>query len=162
MHFTERTRRVMTLESAVLEFLELYSAVYLRLHRRLPKRSVVTPQSLAVLQHLAFSGPLTVTEAARHMERAQSVMSELVDGLVAKGLLARIKDSRDKRRTLVWLTEQGRRVLEGGRDVLSRELLERALAAMRPDERTSLLASMRALIQAAETLSTRSTRKEPP
>lgn len=39
-----------------------------------------------VLRHLAMSGPLTVGEMARHFGRAQSVVSEIVDGLEDKGL----------------------------------------------------------------------------
>jgi len=60
-----------------------------------------------VLHHLSLTGPLTVTEAARHLGRAQSVMSEMIDHLEAKGFLARHRDTRDKRRTLVWLTAAG-------------------------------------------------------
>ena len=62
-----------------------------------------------MLSHLALAGPLTVTEAAQHMNRAQPVMSEIVIGLERKRkrLVARVADARDRRRILVWLTEAG-------------------------------------------------------
>lgn len=52
-----------------------------------------------MLTHLAVSGPLTVGEAAGHLNRAQSVVSEIVDGLERKALLERERDPADRRRT---------------------------------------------------------------
>jgi DNA-binding MarR family transcriptional regulator len=130
-------------------FAELFGAVFLRFHRRGPKRSLWTPQSWAVLQHLEMTGPLTVTEAARHMERSQSVMSEIVDGLVRKGLLARVRDTRDRRRTLVWLTEAGRSAMVTERQVLCPERLEHAFAQLDDDRRVDLLQALEALVNAS-------------
>ena len=129
-------------------FAELFGAVFLHFHRRGPKRSLLTPQSWAVLQHLEMTGPLTVTEAALHMDRAQSVMSEIIDGLEKKGLLARMRDTRDRRRVLVWLTDVGRTAMATQRQVLCAERLERAFARLRDEQRTSLLAGLEALIAA--------------
>ena len=56
-----------------------------------------------------MAGPLTIGEAALHLERAQSVVSEIVSHLVQQGLLERESDPADRRRTLVWLTPAGRR-----------------------------------------------------
>lgn len=129
-------------------FADLFSAVFQVFHRRGPKRSLLTPQGLAVLQHLAMSGPLTISEAARHMDRAQSVMSEMIDHLQSKGLLARMRDARDGRRVLVWLTDAGRAQLAGEREVLSVESLERAFALVPARERACLLRSLQVLVQA--------------
>jgi DNA-binding MarR family transcriptional regulator len=54
-----------------------------------------------VLEHLALAGPLTVGEAAAHMNRAQSVVSEIVTHLERDGLLERQTDPGDRRRTLI-------------------------------------------------------------
>ena len=129
-------------------FAGLFGAVFLRFHRRGPKRSQWTPQSWAVLQHLEMTGPLTVTEAARHMERSQSVMSEIVDGLARKGQLARVRDARDRRRTLVWLTEEGRAAMATQRQVLCAERLEQAFAQMDDGLRVDLLRALEALVDA--------------
>jgi DNA-binding MarR family transcriptional regulator len=107
---------------------------------------------LSALGHLSLAGPLTVTEAARHLDRAQSVVSELVDRLVEHGLVARMPDARDRRRVLVWLTPAGEETLRDEREVLSRPLLTRALAHMSRADRAALLAGMRALVRAAERL----------
>src|ERR671933_787010 len=85
-------------------FGRLFEQTYLRFHRRDGKRSELSGASRAVLLHLALSGPLTVGEAARHLDR--------------------------------------------DRDVLGRDLLERAMAAMTPHERQTLLHALRTLLGA--------------
>src|SRR3954463_14588173 len=57
---------------------ELFPAVYLALHRRDGKRRPLAAASSAVLQHLTLTGPVRVGELARHLGRAQSVVSEIV------------------------------------------------------------------------------------
>jgi DNA-binding MarR family transcriptional regulator len=131
-------------------FLELFPAVYLRFHRRDEKHAEMSGATRAALLHLSNTGPLTIGEIARHFDRAQSVVSEIVDGLEAKGFLERMRDPADRRRTLVWLTDEGFAALERERQVLSRALLEQAMSKMTDDDRAALLRGMRALIEAAD------------
>jgi len=151
MHRTDAIPGDMALspEQTGAAFAELYGEVFLRFHRHGPKRSVWTPQGWAVLHHLEMAGPLTVTEAARHMDRAQSVMSEIIDGLERKGLLARMRDARDRRRTLVWLTDEGRAAMAEERQILCAERLRSAFARLPEATRAGLLANLRALVAAA-------------
>jgi DNA-binding MarR family transcriptional regulator len=137
-------------EADAHEFAQLFPAIYLCFHRRTGKRGVLTAQSAAVLSHLMLTGPLTVTEAARHMNRAQSVMSEIVKGLERKGLLGRMKDERDRRKTLVWLTPAGHVQMAKEREVLAVDLLQRAMARLGAAERRQLLRGMRALVRTVE------------
>ena len=134
---------------AARQFADLFGQVFLRFHRRGPKRSLWTPQGWAVLQHLEAAGPLTVGEAAKHMDRAQSVMSEIIDGLERKGLLARMRDARDRRRTLVWLTDEGRDAMAREREILCGASLERAFGALGESTRKDLLQSLHALVEAS-------------
>jgi DNA-binding MarR family transcriptional regulator len=134
--------------AAAAAFAELFPAVYLRFHRRDAKRDALPSASRAVLQHLSAAGPLAVGEMARHLQRSQSVVSEVVDHLERDGLLERVRDSRDRRRVLVWLTEAGLAYLASDRDVLSRELLTRAMSGMTAAARAALLRGIRDLIRA--------------
>src|SRR5262245_13113877 len=86
---------------------ELFPAVYLALHRRDGKRRALPAASRAVLQHLTLTGPVRVGELARHLARAQSVVSEIVSHLERDGLLERQRDPADGRRNLVWLSGAG-------------------------------------------------------
>jgi len=130
-------------------YARLFPSVYLRFHRRDGKRRALTPASRAVLMHLAGSGPLTIGDCAKHIDRAQSVVSEIVEQLERHGLLARLRDDADRRRMLVWLTDEGRARLVAEQEVLSTGALERAFALMTPDERSHLLEGTRALLRAA-------------
>jgi DNA-binding MarR family transcriptional regulator len=125
-----------------------FPAIYLRFHRRDDKRSELPAASRAVLQHLALTGPVTVGELCDHLDRAQSVVSDIVANLEAKDLLERQSDPRDRRRRLVWLSPAGHRFLERERDVLALDLLRPAVAAMNRSDRAALVQGMRALLLA--------------
>jgi DNA-binding MarR family transcriptional regulator len=130
-------------------FAALFRALYLTYHRRDGPRSDLPGASRAVLTHLAVAGPLTVGEAAVHLGRAQSVVSEIVDGLEGRGLLLRDRDPADRRRTLVWLTPAGIDAMRRDAEVLSHEALAAAIARMTDTDRTALLAGAAALLGAA-------------
>jgi DNA-binding MarR family transcriptional regulator len=133
------------------EFCALFPAVYLRFcrrHERHEKR--LTPQMDAVLRHLVMSGPLTIGEMARHFARAQSVVSEVVDGMEKKGLLERMRDERDKRRVLVWLTDDARALLARRSEVLDPDRVALAMRRLTSEDREALVRGMRALVRAAD------------
>ncbi len=138
----------MDAERAALTFAELFPEVYLRFHARRGKDETrLSPQAQAVLQHLAFAGPLTVSEASAHFRRAQSATSEIFDALEAKGLVERMPDARDRRRHLVWLTPAAEEALARERQVLDPGRLAAAFARMKDAERAALLQGMRALVR---------------
>jgi len=138
----------MHIREASEEFSRCYGEIYMRFYRRVPVGEYVpTPETLAVLRHLTDTGPLTVTEAARHFERSQSAMSEILDRMEGRKLLERYRDTRDRRRVLVWLTPHGQAVLRDHVHPLSVEALAEALAGLGPGQRDALLAGMQALIR---------------
>jgi DNA-binding MarR family transcriptional regulator len=131
------------------QFAERFRAVYLTFHRRDGPRGQLQGASRAALEHLAMAGPLTIGEAAAHLNRAQSVVSEIVSHLESQGLLERESDPADRRRTLVWLTPAGQRALRRDREVLGLDLLARALDRMPAAQVDALIAGLRDLVQAA-------------
>jgi DNA-binding MarR family transcriptional regulator len=139
VHSIVPRRKDLTLEASAAHYAELFPAIYLAFHRRDGKRRELSGAARGVLLHLAAAGPLTVTECARHLDRAQSVVSEMVDQLERHGLLSRMRDSHDRRRTLVWLTDEGRARLLEEQEVLSQPALLRALTRMTREEREQLL-----------------------
>ncbi len=127
-------------------FAVLFRAVYLTFHRRDGPRNQLPGASRAVLEHLAMAGPLTVGEAAGHLSRAQSVVSEIVSHLTDQGLLERESDPADRRRTLIWLTSAGHGALRRDREVLGLDLLADAFARMPPDQADALINGLGALV----------------
>jgi DNA-binding MarR family transcriptional regulator len=136
-------------------FARQFGAVYLRFHRRDGKARALSAPSRSVLQHLAMAGPLTVGELCGHLDRSQSVVSDIVAQLAGKGLLERQEDATDRRRRLVWLSPSGLQFLEHERDVLSVELLQRAIEAMTPAERSALRQGVGALLAADDVVPAR-------
>ena len=135
--------------SEVDAFCTAFPQAYLAFHRRDGRRNELTNASRAVLTHLAGSGPITIGEAARHLDRAQSVVSDIVTQLESHGLLERESDPGDRRRTLVWLTDAGRTRLRDDADVLDRSLVEPAMNQLDETTRRGLIEGLTALIAAA-------------
>jgi DNA-binding MarR family transcriptional regulator len=131
------------------QFAERFRAVYLTFHRRDGPRGQLHGASRAVLEHLAMAGPLTIGEASAHLNRAQSVVSEIVSHLEGQGLLERESDPADRRRTLIWLTPAGQSALRQDRAVLGLDLLAAALDRMPPGQAEALIAGLGELVQAA-------------
>ena len=142
---TDETRRTADAQA----FDRLFQQVYLTYHRRDAKHSALPGASRAVLTHLSMAGPLTVGELAEHLDRAQSVASDIVTGLERKGLLERRADPNDRRRTFVWLTDAGFGVLRDDASVLALPLLASALERMPSASTAELLTAMRALVDAS-------------
>jgi len=95
----------------------------------------VTHRALEVLQHLSASGPLTVGELAVHLGLRRNSVSELLQRLEGKGLVARIRDERDERRVLVWLTEAGRSVVSRIGQPAAPDLIAQTMANLSPEDR---------------------------
>jgi DNA-binding MarR family transcriptional regulator len=144
--------RVSDDEERAERFADRFRAVYLTFHRRDGPRSQLQGASRAVLEHLALAGPLTIGEAAAHLNRAQSVISEIVSHLEDQGLLERESDPADRRRTLIWLTPAGHGALRRDREVLGLDLLARAFARVPPRQADELVAGLQALVRAAARL----------
>lgn len=132
---------------AARAFNEHFMQVYQRFYRRVkPTAYRPRPETLAVLRHLSRAGPLTVTEAARHFARSQASMSELIARMERRGLLAGVTDRRDRRRTLVWLTEAGLAALQASGQVLSVTKLERALEQLSVRQREGIVSALQGLL----------------
>ncbi|HWA84464.1 MAG TPA: MarR family transcriptional regulator [Fimbriimonadaceae bacterium] len=137
-------------DEQALAFIEAFQGVYLRYHvRRPPEAYSPTPESLAVLRHLAQTGPILVSEACAHFSRSQAAMSDIFKRLEKRGLVERMEDSRDRRKTLTWLTEAGQAILMEAEQALSPERIGKALVRLSEDERRGLIEGLRKLAEAA-------------
>lgn len=138
----------MDADDAATRFARIFTEIYRNFHRRVHHTDYqLTAESLAVLRHLAGAGPLTITECARHMDRSQAAMSEMVGRLVQRGVLHKIADERDRRRTLVWLTGEGTAKLDEADRVLSPETLTEAFLQLNDEQRARLIGDLHRLLQ---------------
>lgn len=134
-------------------FLDAYKRTYDRFYRRIrPTEHQPGREALAVMRHLRLAGPVTVTEAALHFGRSQASASEIFSRMERRGLVAGVPDQRDRRRTLVWLTEEGQHALAGAENVLSISKLERALEQLTGADRAALVSVFERLLETAPQL----------
>lgn len=73
----------------------------------------ITPGQARALAILAREGATRPGVLAEHLHIAPRSATEVVDGLEADGLVARLADRADRRATLVTLTDDGQRVAQG-------------------------------------------------
>ena len=129
------------------DFEDLFRATYRAAVRRVrDKRERLSPETVALLDHLAAAGPLTAGELARHVDRAPSTLTEMVDHLVDKALLTRDRDPADARRSLIWLTDAGQAALLESRNVLDLDVLAVAGAGLTPEQRQTLIDHFRIFV----------------
>ena len=130
----------MQADDCATRFNDLFGRLFHQFHRvDSPRSSPPSPEMLSALHHLRDTGPLTVGEACTHFHRSQSSVSELFNRLEARELIVRYPDERDRRRTLVWLSDGGLTALADHATVLSAERLAHALTQLSTDRRTQLI-----------------------
>jgi DNA-binding MarR family transcriptional regulator len=147
--FTADPAAPLTADAAAKRVARLFPEVYRRYHwaqRVIGAELPVSRRALEVLQHLNASGPLTVGEQAEHLGLRRNSVSELLQRLEAKGLIARIRDERDERRVLVWLTESGRNVVSRIGQVLAPDLLAQTMAILSPEDRAVVVRGIELLV----------------
>jgi DNA-binding MarR family transcriptional regulator len=72
----------------------------------------LAPRHLSLLAHLLFDGQLTVNQLAARLEVAPTTASLMIGDLSRKGVLTRREDDRDRRRTLVDISNVNRAAVE--------------------------------------------------
>lgn len=130
----------MTEDDFAARFEDLFRTTWVRAVRRVrDKRERLSPETVALLDHMAAAGPMTAGELARHIDRAPSTLSEMLRHLDDKGLIERDADPADARKVLIWLSDAGRAALIESRAVLEPAILTKAAADLSPEHREEFL-----------------------
>lgn len=127
----------------------LYREVYVRAVRRIDDgRERLSPETTALLLHLAQAGPSTLTELARHLHRSASTLSVKIGALEDSGLLARQRDADDGRSSLIWLAPAGRDALLQALEVLDAPRIAAAAATLDEPQRRQIVEMLQQLVHA--------------
>lgn len=118
----------------------------LRLLRREDDSSGLSAPRLSALSVLVFAGPQSLAELAAAEQVRPPTMSRIVDGLVEAGLVTREAKPGDRRSVRIAATEDGKRLLEAGRERRVRALTSR-LARLAESERRALTRGVEILEQ---------------
>lgn len=109
----------------------------------------VNGAQLWLMAELSDTPYLRVGDLTSRMAVHQSTVSNLVDGLLQKGLIAKVPNQKDRRVTLLVLTPAGNRLLRKAPKP-TRGILPHALTSMDAEALTALNQSLQSLIDAAK------------
>ncbi|MEO0324399.1 MAG: MarR family transcriptional regulator [Myxococcota bacterium] len=134
----------MSASGDILAFVRLFGL----LERQVVCCGTVSLSQCVALQALAAS-PRTNAELAEVMGVTRGAVTRLLDGMDARGWIARLRDASDRRRLTVSLTGAGE--AEAARLTrLFEASVERLLAELAPKDRPGVERSLRLLREAAE------------
>jgi DNA-binding MarR family transcriptional regulator len=104
----------------------------------------ITPAQFRALQVLRRHGVMRLSELSDRLKIAARSTTEVIDALQARDLAGRRPDPRDRRATLVELTEHGVQVLHDIREARGSES-ERVFDRLSPADQAALTAILRKL-----------------
>jgi DNA-binding MarR family transcriptional regulator len=88
----------------------------LRTLRREDDGSGLSAPRLSALSVVVFAGPMSLAALAAAEQVKPPTMSRIVDALVERGLITRIAKPGDRRSVEIEATEEGRQLLDAGRE----------------------------------------------
>lgn len=115
----------------------------------------ISAAQLFVMSELATSPDLSVKDLAEVTMTTHSTVSEVVSGLLAKGLLTRTVDPTDGRRSVLRLTRQGASLLRRSPRAIQQDLIE-GFVSLGATERHAIAGGLEKWIEASGLGSTRS------
>jgi len=147
-------------DSVMIALRKIIQAIELN-SKRLVKRVGLTGPQLVILQEVTRSGEVTAGEIARAVSLSQATVTGILERMEKRGLLARQRSDRDKRRIMVRITESGRQILEDAPPLMQEAFVEK-FSSLQEWEQTMILSALQRLvgimdastIQAAPFLST--------
>jgi DNA-binding MarR family transcriptional regulator len=108
----------------------------------------ISAAQLFVMSELASSPDQSVKDLAELTMTTHSTVSEVVSGLLAKGLLARTLDPTDGRRSVLRLTRQGVSLLRRSPRAIQQDLIE-GFASLAATERRAIASGLEKWLEAS-------------
>jgi len=126
-------------EHVIIALRRVIRAVDLHSRNLAASHGLTGPQALLLkaLQH----GKLSAGELASRVSLSQGTVTDILNRLEKRGLIMRLRDTSDRRRVLVEVTQQGLAVLEESPPLLQERFIQR-FGELEEWEQTQLLASL--------------------
>ncbi|MQA09762.1 MAG: MarR family transcriptional regulator [Pseudonocardiaceae bacterium] len=142
MTTTTGTAKTAELAEALVRLTHLVQQVF----NEVARQHDLTPQQVQLLC-LVADGPVGMGELTRSLHLEKSSLTGLVDRVERRGLVARARDSHDRRACQIQLTGEGKRLaIESHHDVTGR--LEALASELPPAERTRLTSAIARMVAA--------------
>ncbi|MGM0524644.1 MAG: MarR family winged helix-turn-helix transcriptional regulator [Pseudomonadota bacterium] len=118
----------------VIRAIDLYS-------KQLNKYSGLTAPQLLILREIVARDGITASEVAQNITLSPATVSNVIERMEHRQLIHRHRSATDKRRVLLYLTEQGRSLLGKAPQPLQEDFIEK-FQALDEWEQSLLLSSM--------------------
>jgi DNA-binding MarR family transcriptional regulator len=128
------------LDSALIALRQILRATEIS-SRALAKESGLTPSQLILLHVLSQRKSVMPSALAKEVSLSQATVTSLIDKLATRGLVERRRDTEDKRRVFVELSESGRATLNNAPDILQQRF-EGRFAKLEDWEQSFLVAAL--------------------
>jgi len=154
MNYTDATPADSVTEFQVKQFHGLITKLYQCCQERMQYQSERFRLPDAELRCLMLFGEeryLTATGIGRKLNVVKSRVSKIIDGLISKKLIHRIKDPEDSRVSLLSLTAKGQKKIDDINAFLV-QVHQGVLHQMAPDQRKALLTNLELLKASMESI----------
>jgi DNA-binding MarR family transcriptional regulator len=139
------------LNQVLREWVEVFMRRSFRDYRHFMAETGLSPSQVGTLMRLHHCQSTGVSEIGGHIGITTPAASQLVDRLVAQGLLERTEDPNDRRCKQISLTRKGRRLVEDG--IRPRQYWMEALTStFTPEEQERIIEVLVMLTEAARRL----------
>lgn len=109
--------------------------------KSLTKKYGLTGPQLLVLKELYKNNDLTIGQAAKNVNLSQATVTTILDRLEKLGFVQRVRNSFDKRKVNILLSNKATDILDGDPSLLQEEFIER-FEKLDDWERTLLISSL--------------------
>ena len=124
--------------AAIADELQFLVGALVRQVRAVSPAREVTLSQVSILKRLDREGPDTVADLARLDKITHQSVAVSVTGLVDRGLVRRVPDPHDRRRKLLVITDEGKRLLAERREAGHENLTDAIADRLSGAERTQL------------------------
>lgn len=114
------------------------------------EQSGITLPQMRVIKEVIKHQGISIKELSQNLDMTQSTVSDVVERLIAKNLLMKKTNSRDKRFVEIWSTQEVTRFLESGRPDFLRDALRNVTETLSPEDLSSIIQAVRKLLSAVE------------
>jgi DNA-binding MarR family transcriptional regulator len=113
--------------------------------KKLVKRVGLTGPQLVILQEITRMGEVTAGEIAQAVSLSQATVTGILERMEKRGLLARRRSERDKRRIMVRITRNGQQVLDDAPPLMQEAFVDR-FSDLQEWEQTMILSALQRLV----------------
>jgi DNA-binding MarR family transcriptional regulator len=136
------------ISASIRQWLETVTSRSMQDFTRYVKATALSMPQFGVLMRLYHGGSCAVSDIGKHMEITSAAASQLIDGLVDKGLLERIENPDDRRAKQISISPKGHTLIQDGMAERYR-WVDEMVAGLNAEEQATIIPAIVLLTKAA-------------